>query len=192
MAEDKEIKDILEEKEKSKKAKKEKKAKTKQQKCAIVLGIIWGVLFVLTLGTRIAILPNMPTYNTFLYMILPKSVNTVFEDKELTLYVEKNKDFDKSKDLPINAIKIYYYKNNDTSTEKIYLKDGLILHGEKETSNFMGIQVWGDAIITYNIIVGILNKVLIALAVILGFYLIYVWYVVWSIKYDKQHNHINE
>ncbi|MBE6742111.1 MAG: hypothetical protein E7570_07395 [Ruminococcaceae bacterium] len=187
MAEDKEIKDLVEKKEKSKKAKKEKKAKTKQQKCAIVLGIILVVLFVLTLGTKIAINPNMPTYNNYAYMIMPKSIKTVFDDKEMTLYIEKNKDYDKTKHQPLEAFKVYYYEDDDTSKEKIYLKNGITLKGEKEESNLMVLQFLTNGTLTDSIIRAVLNRTLIGLSVLLGIYLIFVWYVVWSMKYDKQH-----
>ncbi len=168
------------------KIKKEKAPKTKQQKLAIGFGIALLILFVLVGGTKIAINPNMPTYNNYAYMIMPKSVDTVFEEQDLTLYIEKNKDFDKTKNQPLEAFKVYYYKDNDTSTKKIYLKNGSTLKGEKEQSNLMVLQFLGSATITDGIIRNALNKALIVLFVLLAFYLIYLWYVIWSIKEDKK------
>ena len=168
------------------KDKTEKKPKTKQQKVAIILGIILFVLFALVIGTKIAINPNMPTYNNYAYMLMPKSIETTFDEKKLTLYVEQNKDFDKSKDAPLSAFKVYYYEDNDTSKKKIYLENGLTLKGEKEESNLMVLQFLGNSTITDSIIRSVLNKTLIVLCVLLACYLIFVWYLVWSAKEDKK------
>ena len=172
--------------EKKEKTKKEKAPKTKQQKLAIGFGIALLILFVLIGGIKLAINPNMPTYNNYAYMIMPKSVDTVFDDKELTLYIEKNKDFNKEKDQPLEAFRTYYYKDNDTSTKKIYLKNGSTLKGEKEQSNLMVLQFLGSATITDGIVRSILNKAFIVLCILLACYLIFVWYVVWSYKEDKK------
>ena len=172
----------------AKKAKKDKKPKTKQQKAAIIMGIILAVLFVLTLGTKLAINPNSPLYRSYALMIMPKSINTTFEEKELTLYIEKNKKFDKTKNQPLEQFNVYYYKDNDTSKEKIYLENGSTLKGEKEESNLMVLQFLGNATITDSIIRNVLNKILIVLCVLLGIYLIYIWYLDWCRRQDKKAN----
>ncbi|MBQ9530952.1 MAG: hypothetical protein IJR70_02655 [Eubacterium sp.] len=168
------------------KDKSENTPKTTQQKLPIVFGITLLVLFVLVLGTKLAISPNMPSYNNYVLMLMPKSIDTVFDDKDLTLYVEKNKDFDKTKNEPLEAYKVYYYKDNDTSTKKIYLKNGKTLKGEKEESNMMVLQFLGNATITDSIIRNILNKALIILFVLLACYLIYIWYLDWCRRQDKK------
>ena len=167
-------------------AKIDKKPKTKQQKAAIIMGIILAVLFVLTLGTKLAISPNSPLYSSYALMIMPKSIDTTFDEKDLTLYIEKNKDFDKTKSQPLEQFNTYYYKDNDPSKEKIYLKNGSTLKGEKEESNLMVLQFLGNATITDSIIRGTLNKILIALCVLLGCYLIYLWYLDWCRRQDKK------
>lgn len=164
----------------------EKEPKTKKQKIVIGVGITLLILFVLVIGTKIAISPNMPTYNNYAFMIMPKSTQTVFEDKELTLYIEKNKEFDKTKNQPLEAFKVYYYKDNDPSNKKIYLENGSTLKGEKEESNMMVMQFLGSATITDSIVRNVLNKALIVLCILLACYLIYVWYLVWCIKEDKR------
>jgi hypothetical protein len=168
------------------KVKKEKKEKTKQQKWAIGLGIALAVLFVLTTAFKLAIMPNSPFYNNYALMIMPKSVDTTFDEKDLTLYIEKNKEFDKTKSQPLERFKVYYYEDNDTSKDKIYLENGSTLKGEKEESNLMVLQFLGSATITDGIIRKIANKIYIVLFILLAAYLIYIWYVIWSIRYDKK------
>ena len=168
------------------KVKTEKKPKTKQQKTAIGLGIAFLVLFIITIGFRIAITPNSPLYTGYVYMIMPKSIETTFEDKKLTLYVEKNKDFNKKENQPLEAWRIYYYEDNDTSREKTYLKNGSTLEGEKEQSNLMVLQFIGNATITDGIVRKITKNAIIILCVLFAAYLIYIWYLSWSRRYDKK------
>ena len=158
---------------------------TKQKKAIVIFGIVWLVLFVISVGGRLAISPNSPLYYSYAYMIMPKSVETTFEEKDLTLYIEKNKDFNKKENQPLEAWKVYYYQDNDTSKEKIYLKNGSTLEGEKEQSNMMVLQFIGSATITDGIIRGIFKKIIIVLCILLIPYLVYVWYISWSIRYDK-------
>ncbi|MBR3737302.1 MAG: hypothetical protein IKN26_01055 [Eubacterium sp.] len=166
--------------------KKEKKIKTKQQKAALISGIILAVLFVLTLGTKLATNPNSPLYRDYAIMIMPKSISTTFEDKELVLYIEKNKKYDKEKSQPLEAFQVYYYENNDTSKEKVYLKNGTVLKGKKEQSNMMVLQFLGNATITDSIIRNILNKTLVVLCILLVCWLIYIWYLDWCRRKDKK------
>ena len=168
------------------KVKKEKKEKTKQQKWAIGLGIALAVLFVLTIGVKLAIMPNSPLYTSYAIMLMPEKIDTTFDEKDLTLYVEKNKNFDKTKDQPLEAFQVYYYEDNDTSKKKIYLENGSTLKGEKEESNLMVLQFIGNASINDGIVRNVLNKILIVLFILLGVYLIFIWYISWSIRYDKK------
>ena len=172
----------------AKEAKKDKKPKTKQQKAAIIMGIILAVLFVITIGARLAISPNSPFYRSYALMIMPKSIETTFDEKELTLYIEKNKGFDKSKNQPLEQFNVYYYEDNDTSKKKIYLENGSTLKGEKEQSNLMVLQFLGNATITDSIIRGIIKKILIVLCVLLACYLIFIWYLDWCRRQDKKVN----
>ena len=168
------------------KTKKEKKPKTKQQKWAIGLGIALAALFVITIGARLAISSNSPIYNDYLIAIMPESVDTVFDEKDMTLYIEKNKDFDKEKNPPLDAFKVYYYENNDKSTKKIYIENGEKFEGENESATMMTLQFLGNATITDGIIRKILKNTLIVLCILLGCYLIFIWYIIWSIRYDKK------
>ena len=167
-------------------AKKDKKPKTKQQKIALVLGIIWLVLFAVTICAKFAITPNSPFYTSYAYAIMPKSVETTFDEKKITLYVEKNKDYNKKENQPLEAWKVYYYENGDTSGKKIYLENGSTMKGEKEESNLMVLQFIGNASITDGIIRNIINKILIVLCILLIPYLIFIWYMSWSRRYDKK------
>ena len=80
-------------KEKKQKAKTDKKPKTKKQKTVIAIGIVFAVLFILSIGTTLAIGSNSPFYESYVYLIMPKSIETEFDGKEMTFYVEKNNYF---------------------------------------------------------------------------------------------------
>ena len=168
------------------KEKKDKKPKTKQQKWAIGLGIALAVLFVITIGARLAISPESPLYNSYLMAIMPKSIDTVFDEKEMTLYIEKNKEFDKEKNQPLEAFSVYYYENNDKSKEKTYIEYGKKFEGENESAALMTLQFLGNATITDGIIRTTIKDTLIVLCILLGCYLIFIWYIIWSINYDKK------
>jgi hypothetical protein len=173
-------------KDKKVKVKKEKKPKTKQQKWAIGLGIALLAMFVITFGAKLAIMPNSPLYSSYALAIMPKSVETTFDEKELVLYVEKNKDYDRTKEQPLEAFRVYYYENNDASGEKIYLENGTSLKGEKNESNLMVLQFLANATITDGIIRKVINRILLVLCLLLIPYFIFVWYIIWSIRYDKK------
>ena len=168
------------------KAPKENKQKTKQQKFATVTGIVILILLVITIGARLAISPHSPLYRNYALMIMPNSVDTVFEDKDLTLYIEKNKKFDDSKNQPLEAFSVYYYEDNDSSKDKIYLKNGSTLKGEKEESNLMVLQFLGNATITDSIIKNVLSKIFIVLCILLACWLIYIWYLSWCAREDRK------
>ena len=174
------------------KTEKVKTPKTKKEKIVTAIGIVLCFLLVLTIGTKLAINPKMPTYDNYAFMLMPKSIDTVFEEKDLTLYIEKNKDFDKTKNQPLEAFKVYYYEDNDTSKKKVYLKNGSTLKGEKESSNLMVLQFLGNATITDSIIRNILNKALTVLCILFACYLIYVWYLLWCRKEDRKKEHRNQ
>ncbi|MBR1763410.1 MAG: hypothetical protein IJ731_08630 [Eubacterium sp.] len=162
------------------------KERTKKEKKVIGLGIALLVLFVLSVGVRLAIIQSSPFYNTYAYMIMPKSIETVFDEKDLTLYIEQNKDFDKTKNEPLEAYKVYYFEDNDASKKKVYLKNGTTLKGEKEESNLMVLQFLTSATITDNIIKNIIGKAIIVLCVLGVCYLIYLWYLNWCRREDKK------
>ena len=164
----------------------EKKKKTKQQKAAIIIGITLLVLFIITISARFAISSSSPFYNDYLIMLMPESIDTEFDGKDMTFYVEKNKDFDKNKDMPITAFSVYYYEGNDTSTKKIYLENGSTLKGENESTNLMVLNFLADSTITDRIIRQTIKDAIIVLCVLTVFYLIYIWYLIWSRNYDKK------
>lgn len=162
------------------------KERTKKEKKVIGLGIALLVLLVLTVGVRQAIIKSSSFYNAYYYMIMPKSIETVFDEKDLTLYIEQNKDFDKTKNEPLEAYKVYYFEDNDASKKKVYLKNGTTLKGEKEESNLMVLQFLTSATITDNIIRNIIDKAIIVLCVLGACYLIYLWYLSWCRREDKK------
>ena len=157
----------------------------KQKKVVVVFAIIWLILLVITLGFKFAISQKSPLYYDYLFAIMPKSIDTVFDEKDLTLYIEKNENFDKEKNQPLDAFNVYYYENNDTSTEKKYLENGSAMKGVNESTNVMILQFLGNATISDGIIRKVINNALTVLFVLLVPYLIYIWYITWSIRYDK-------
>jgi hypothetical protein len=171
---------------KDEKEKKDKKPKTKQQKWAIGLGIALAALFVLTIGAKLMTLPQSPIYYDYLLMLMPESKETEFDGKKITLYIEKNKDYNKEQDDVTNAFSVYYYENGDKSKDKIYLSNGKELTGVNESSNYMSLSFMVDATLNYNLVQKIIKRTFITLCVLTGFYLIFIWYIIWSIRYDKK------
>jgi len=166
---------------------KEKKTKTKQDKLLIVFAIVLAVLILLPVCTKIVSSSKMPFHTGYVYALMPKSLDLEFNDEEITFYIEKNKEFNKEKDQPLSAYKVYYYENNDKKTDKIYLDNGQTMVAQTESSSLMTLNFLADAAITGRIINRIANTVLIVDAVLLVGYAIFIWYVLWSKKYDKEH-----
>ena len=155
------------------------------KKIAIIVGIVLVAVLLLSGLSRILISNKMPYYQNYVYAIMPKSLETEFGDEKYTFYLEKNKDFDKEKDQPLNAFIVYYYEDNDKSKTKISLKDGDTMIAQTESSSLMVLNFLANARITDGIIKSIIKKVAIIDAVLFIPYLIYVWYITWSIKYDR-------
>lgn len=168
------------------KDKKEKLPETKKQKRVIGIGIAFLVIFSLIIAGFVVVKSSETVQNSLMYLLMPKSMDLEFEGDTITFYVEKNKDFSADKNQPIEAFKLYYYKDNDKSKDKVYLEKGGRLSGEAQSTNLMVLSFLVSANATMNILKAIGKYLLIILIVLFAIYLIYLWYLNWCKREDKR------
>ena len=180
----------------------------KQKKRAIIIGVILLVLLVSGITGSVLLRTSQPLFTKLTIAMMPDSLDYKDSDgNTITFYVEENKDYDKEKDEPLDAYKAYYYKDKDKK-ERVDLDGGVYMtdkeYAESKRSDKKDTEQSGDA--RYNVGEGTLvtvgflaeaqkkaNVVKKVVNVLLGIfivcviaYLIYLWYLNWSKRYDKK------
>ena len=188
-----------------------------QKKRAIIIGAVLGVLLVLGIVCSVLLKVSQPIYTKLSIALMPESIeyNVPDSDEKITFYIEENKDFDKEKDEPVNAYKVYYFKDKDKK-EKVYLENGVYISDkEYAESKRADLKDDDDNIIDgakYNVGEGaqvtvgflfeaqtkankvktIVNVIVTIFAVACVAYLIYLWYLNWSAREDKKNKKLAE
>ncbi|MBR3149839.1 MAG: hypothetical protein IKF64_06690 [Eubacterium sp.] len=190
----------------------------KQKKNAIVMGAVLGVLLVIGIVFSLLMRVNQPLYTKVSIALMPETIEYTNPDTKETIvfYVEENKEYNAEKDEPINAYKTYYYKD-DAKKEKVYLENGVYMtdkeFAESKRADLQNQENKADENgAKYNVGVGQqvtigflmsaqenANKVKTVVNVFLALfiiacvgYLIYLWYLNWSIRQDKKEKKLAE
>ncbi len=185
----------------------------KQKKRAIIIGVILGVLLVAGITGALVLKLSQPVYTKVSIALMPEKLDYTDSDgKKLTFYIEENKKFNAKKDDPIEAYSTYYLDEKD---QKVYLKDGIYMTDKeyaeskradkkKQEGAVNGVKenVGQGQMVTVGFLVKAqenANKVLagfrwaIAIfAVCCAAFLIYLWYLSWSVREDKKKQKLEE
>ena len=187
----------------------------KQKKRAIIIGVILAVFLAAGITGAVLLRTNQPLYTKLSIAMMPDHLDYTDSDgKEVTFYIEENKDYDSEKDDPIDAYSIYYFKD-EKSEEKTYLENGVYMtdteYAEsvkqgKDTGKTDANGAKYNEGVGANVITGFMFearanankvstvfKVLVAVfAICCVAYLIYLWYLNWSVRYDKKKEQLAE
>ena len=161
---------------------KEKKAKrqlTKKEKNAVVIGIVLLLLLALLIGGLVLVKTNDSVANSLVAAMMPESITGNDNGQDITFYAEKNKDYKKGEDEPIDAFSVYYY---DANNERVDLPQGFYKTSTADMQVTVGFLFKAQERLHK---VTTVVKVFIALlAVAIVIYLLYIWYLSWSRRED--------
>lgn len=170
------------------KDKKEKKPMDSKTKRAMIVGIVLALIFAIFVCGFSAIKLSGNALSSAISVVMPKTYEYKNGDTEITFYSEKNKDFDAKENQPLDAYTVYYF---DEGGKKIVLENGEYATGElnekgKEKKENITLAFLILTQVRFRKIQAVLKVVAIVYAVIVLAYLIYIWYLSWSRRYDKQ------
>lgn len=147
----------------------------------ITLGVVFAVILALLAGSLIYVVNNQNAVaSQVMYMFMPKSYTDHDNGNEIVFYIEKNKDYNPDKDVPLEAYKVYYFDKDGkrvdtyqghykTSTKTIYAEIAFLLLARQNINTFKNYA----------------KIVLAVLAVLLAVGAIILWYKLWNKKQDR-------
>lgn len=155
----------------------------KTKKKWIIFGIVFAVIIAAVSGTLAYVYSNQNAVaSNLLYVFMPKSITFKDNGNDVTMYVEKNKDYKPGSDsMALNAYKFYYFDKDgkrvdtfqghyETPTRKCETGLGFLVKAKQNLDTFMNF----------------LKIALIAAAVIILVLLILLWYKLWNKKMDEK------
>jgi len=179
-----------------------------QRKKAWIIGGILCTLLVVSIVFFALFNLSQPFFTKVSIAVMPETITS--EDGSMTFYIEENKDFDAAKDDPSAAYTTYYYDQND---KKVVLPGGMYMTAEEfaesKRADKKGVTDDGttveDGVKTREgkgqaVLVGFFTEgleraktirtvidVIMALFIVCFLaFLIYLWYINWSIRQDKK------
>ncbi len=147
----------------------------------ITLGVVFAVILALLAGSLIYVVNNQNAVaSQVMYMFMPKSYTDHDNGNEIVFYIEKNKDYNPDKDVPLEAYKVYYYDKDGkrvdtyqghykTATKTIYAEIAFLLMARRNINTFKNYAKIVFAVLGVVLVVG----------------LIILWYKLWSKKQDR-------
>lgn len=159
-------------------AEKIKKPLSKAAKQCICIGVVFAVIFGM-LGGLIAYLTvnQNVAYSKIIIACMPEKITGTDNNKKIDFYIEYNKDFDKKKDQPINAFKVYY---KDDNGKRIDLPAG---HYKSRTADMQVlIGFFYQAQEKLKVVKNVVISVMFVIGVAFFGFLIYIWYLLWRNK----------
>ncbi len=178
----------------------------KQKKTAIIIGVILGVLLAAGITGSVLLKVSQPLYTKLSIALMPETLELKQEDgSTITFFIEQNKDYDKTKDDPIDAYKTYYMDGD----KKVYLEGGVYMSGKDfaeskkadnqnkdDTQDGVKNNIGKGQMVTVgflfaaqekaNKLQGIITAADVVFALCCVAYLIYLWYLSWSRRQDKK------
>ncbi|MGN0521586.1 MAG: hypothetical protein ACI4IQ_02985 [Eubacterium sp.] len=162
-----------------------KNDKSKKKRNKIIIAVTAVVLIIAVVAASIA--ANETAFKTKMTMLLmPNSLTTVLDDKEITFYVRENKEFNAKTDesQPLSAFEFYYY--DDDNNEVNLGSDGAY---KTETGKIMPSLLFllktNERI---NKIKSAVPAVIAVAAVIVVAILIVLWYKSWCKRQENEKN----
>jgi hypothetical protein len=164
------------------KVKKEKKPLTKKAKKMITVGVILAVIAGLLVGGICYINANITSVsNKLVIAFMPKPITGNDNNKEITFYIEENKDFDEENDEPIDAFNTYYYDDNG---ERVDLYQGQYKSSTADMQVIIGFFYMAQQ--NLNVFKNAMSIVLAVIILVAIAFCIYLWYRSWCKRQDKK------
>ena len=145
--------------------------KTKKRvKTAKKIGIAIAVVLLAFIIGLVVISESDSVKNSLVTAMMPKSITAGQTSNDKVFYVEKNDEYDKDKDEPIDAWKFYYIGGDDGKTKQYLDKGNYTSHVGAETQS-VAAGFFLKANEKYNALIA---------------FLIWVWYLVFCLREDKK------
>ena len=117
--------------------------------------------------------------------MMPKSITAGQTSNDKVFYVEKNDEYDKDKDEPIDAWKFYYIGGDDGKTKQYLDKGNYTSHVGAETQS-VAAGFFLKANEKYDVVKNVLKVIVAIFVIALIAFLIWVWYLVFCLREDKK------